>query len=47
MEEKNVKILQEIFMKCTEFKPLLTPEQYKVYTKHLEYVLDKSKGWNE
>ena len=39
MNKKQIKILQELLMRCTEFKPLLTPKQYKVYTKHLKFAL--------
>ena len=35
---KDIEILKKMFMKCTEFKPSLTPEQYKVYVKHLEFI---------
>lgn len=34
--EKEIKFMKEMLMKCTEFDPLLTPNQYKVYVKHLE-----------
>ena len=36
--------LQEIFFNFSEFKPLLTPEQYKVYVKHLKKII---KYYNE
>lgn len=29
-------MLQHMFMKCTGFKPLLTPEQYTVYVEHIK-----------
>ena len=38
---RELEILQKMLFKATEFDPLLTPKQYKVYMKHLEEVLSK------
>lgn len=41
MNKQDIKTLQELLMRYIEFKPLLTPKQYKIYTEHLKYALDK------
>ena len=40
MAKKEVMIKQKLLMKCIEFNPILTPQQYKVYVKHIELVID-------
>ena len=40
-EEKKIK--QKLFFKCNEFKPLLTANQYKVYARHIDYVIRKTR----
>jgi len=44
MSNKEIKIKQELFFKSDEFKPLLTKEQYKIYVKHIEFVIDFMKN---
>jgi len=39
---EDIGIKQKLLFKSTEFKPLLTSKQYKVYTKHIDFVI-KSK----
>ena len=38
---KETEIKQKLFFKCNEFKPLLTAKQYKVYARHIDYVIRK------
>jgi len=36
---EELKIKQMLFLRNKEFSPLLTSEQYKVYVKHIEFVI--------
>ncbi len=39
----KTEVLKKLFWKSTEIKPVLTPEQYKVYCKHIKEAVDLTK----